>query len=205
MPIARFICPSLVLLLVCGPLPGCKNRELSSQADDLRRRVLELENENKAHRLREAELRAELEREAARPDELPAEIRANMPRVAAISLNRLSHARDTDDDGRRESLMLYIEPKDGRGRFVQMVGHLSVHALLVPPDDDAMTLARVRLAPEALRAAYRSGVTGTHYLVELALELPDGESIDSCLVRVQFDDGLTGRTHETERTISLIR
>ncbi len=187
---------------LCG---GCDGGRKSTANDALRRQVLELEQENEQLRRRQAELTTELYQASQRLESLPPEVRENTPRVAEITISRLSHARDEDDDGVPDLIRLYINPVDGYGRFVQMVGTVSIHAVSLPSDGDAITINRLTLTPTELRAAYRSGVTGTHYTIDLPLENTSELKEDSLLLRVLYEDGHTGRQRTAERDIQLRR
>ena len=97
-------------------------------------------------------------------------------------------------------MQLYVQPVDGLGRFVQLVGHLTVHVGVLPATGDARTLGHVDLSPAELRDAYRSGITGTHYTIEIPLEDP-GAAGSVCDARVHYVDGRTGRRFEAHRSI----
>lgn len=212
--------PSLraTLLLAIGLallLTGCGNKLTSGEADALRRKVLELEKENDLLTLRSTELEAELKRQSLAPESLPLDIRESLPALAGLEINRLSHALDENDDGISDTLEIYVEPRDGRGRFIQMTGHLSVHVAMLPADADAFTIGRLTLTPSQLREAYRSGFSGTHYTIRLPITLKPpgttpGENLDSrvgkmCLLRVIYLDGVTGIEHSARREIKLSR
>ena len=197
----RLMTPTFALAMIS--LSGCGSSLTSDEADALRRKVLDLEKMNLQMSLRTTELEAELKRQSAGLDSLPLEIRENTPRVARLTIGRLSHARDDDDDGRSETLLIYVDPEDGFGRFVQLVGTLTVHAAILPADTDALTIGRFTLKPGPLRDAYRSGFSGTHYTIEFPIQLSPENSGQTCLVRVIFVDGHTGLEHSTEREIKL--
>lgn len=195
---------SAALVLVPAGCEGVKRA--SRENDRLRAEVLDLKEQVQLLGDRNAELEAELRRPGPDLAALPPEWRANAPHVASISIGPLSHARDTDGDGRPDTLILYVRPADGRGRFVQMTGRLSGHAALLPAEGDAVTLGRVTLGPERLRDAYRSSVMGTHYTIDVPLELPDpvaGADPAECIAKVEFTDGLTGRSVTAQREINL--
>ena len=197
----RLMTPTFALAMIS--LSGCGSSLTSDEADALRRKVLDLEKMNLQMSLRTTELEAELKLQSAEFGELSLEIRENTPRVARLTIGRLSHARDDDDDGRSETLLIYVDPEDGFGRFVQLVGTLTVHAAILPADRDAITIGRFTLKPGPLRAAYRSGFSGMHYTIELPIQLSPENSGQTCLVRVIFKDGLTGLVHSTARAIKL--
>jgi hypothetical protein len=87
------------------------------------------------------------------------------------------------------------------------VGTINATATLIPTDADPLTIGRVTLTPSQLRDAYRSSLTGTHYTVELPINLPDSWSRDGAVkdtfVRVIYTDGVTGQTQTAERSIAL--
>jgi hypothetical protein len=62
--------------------------------------------------------------------------------------------------------MVFIQPRDGRDRFLQIVGELKV----VIADPSGATLATRRLSAIEVRDAYREGPFGAHYLVEFHLD-----------------------------------
>ena len=182
-------------------LTGCgASRRVGRENDRLRNRVHELERGLEQALRRGDELEAQLARPHSEPS---AEILANTPQVVEIAIGRLSHAYDEDGDGRPDELVLYVATADGWGRSVQIVGHLSAHAVILPPEDDAITVGRVSLAPKEVRGAYRSGLLGSHYTVRVPLSLPEGPEVVSCIAQVEFVDGYTGGRHTAERAIDL--
>lgn len=187
------------------PLIGCANTAaLRRENDRLRAEVMELKSANDRLEGRVEELDAELTRESQRPDSLPAAVRANTPHVTALDLSRLCHVQDRDRDGRPDRLVLYVQPADSLGRFVQIVGTLTAHAAILPAAGEARTVGRLTLDPAALREAYRSSFTGTHYTVELPLETNELGDATELTARVIFTDGLTGRELTAERTVPLV-
>ncbi len=197
---------AILVLLGAALLPGCSAdpAKLAAENDRLRAELLDLRKQVDGLRRRSNELRADLGRFSADPEALPPEIRANTPHVAEITIGRLSHVRDEDNDGRPDTLVVYVKPVDGLGRAVQLVGHLSVNAALLPGDADAITIGRVQLDPAELRMAYRSAIMGAaHYTVTVPIELPADAREDKCLVRVSYDDGRTRLRHTDEKGISL--
>lgn len=199
---------SALSLAACTFL-GCESRPFETEGDTLRARVVELETEVEQLKRREAELLAELRRvrqAQSRAEEFAdSDVSEFVPHVVDISIGRLSHVRDTDGDGVVDLLRLYIHPVDGRGRFMQMVGQLQVNAVLVPDAADPVSVGRASLSPGELRDAYRSGITGTHYAVQVPLDLsqaPSGE-LEEVTVRVTYIDGITGERCTADRSISL--
>lgn len=205
----RSSCLLALLMLPALFLGACRNtRAVASENERLRFQVLDLESQLDSLQHQNRELRVDLREGATAPDALPEEIRANIPHVTDISLSRLSHARDANNDGQIDALVLYVVPEDGRGRFVQIVGSLAATALLLPTDGDPIVLSRMELTPSQVRDAYRSNLTGIHYTITLPIDqLPDAAALaavgNKVFVRVVYTDGRSGQTFTAERTIKL--
>jgi outer membrane murein-binding lipoprotein Lpp len=189
-----------LLLAGCGSGPG----DIERENDRLRAQVLDLQGEIERLQGRAGELEAQLRAEAAAPGSVPEDVRANAPTVAAIDIDRLSHAEDGEGAGRPDRLIVYLKPRDGLGRFIQIVGDLSVHAALLPAKGDAVTIGRVTIGPAGIREAYRSSFMGTHYTIEVPLAFPDRVPDDGkAMVMVEFVDGFTGTHLTAEQGIAL--
>jgi hypothetical protein len=199
---------ALMVLSVAGLLilaSSCRSPgRVAAENERLRFEVLELQSQVTSLQRLNQELRTELRRAADLPEELPEDVRAAIPHVTGFSISRLSFARDTNRDGAPDEIILYLNPVDGRGRFVQMVGPLTAIAALVPAEADATTIGRITLTPADLRDAYRAGFTGTHYTIHLPIQITAEAAQDqSVFVRVSYTDARSGQTFTADRTISL--
>jgi hypothetical protein len=190
-----------VLFACTGP------RNVATENDRLRARILELEDEiatldGRNRELTGALAEARAERDAA--ETTTPDVRAHVPLVVGITLGRLSHAYDASGDEVPDTLRLYVKPSDGLGRFVQLAGRLDVNIARLPADAPAEPIMQVQLSPGELRAAYRSGFGGTHYTIEVPLPPTRVRALTGPLdVRVFYTDGRTGQTVDTHRTIEI--
>ena len=220
---------AVILSLACAlTLTGCSTGgAVATENDRLRAQVLDLEKQVKTLKGRSAELETQLARATSAPSSVPADIIANTPHVTAIGLSRLSQARDENGDGRLDTIILYLEPTDGLGRFLQIVGRVAMHAAILPSDGPAKTIGQKTLGPAEVRDGYRSAFTGQYYALALPIDppetpktvipaataageisaaasvLPPESPATQCTVRVEFTDGYTGQKFSTERVIDL--
>ncbi|MEM8757366.1 MAG: hypothetical protein AAGF47_06255 [Planctomycetota bacterium] len=179
-------------------LSGCQtkarlsrtNDELRLQRESLRERVDGLE-------LQVAELRSKLaESLMAQPKAPPSDVIDALPRVASLRLTRFS-AVAVDETDAEPVARLFVMPVDGRGRFVQATGSLSVR--LVSPGAEGLepsVLFERSLSPGELRDAYVVGLSGPSY--RLDLPLGGGPLGSSIAVSVILADMVTGVLHEAE-------
>jgi len=203
MPPIYAILPRLLVtscLVAVATVTGCRaggedlvvvNNQLREQNMNLRDRVTALERRN-------AELELATKKKASQPGELPAEIQANLPRITAISLNRLSGIADSAGG---PVVRAYVKPTDGRGRFTQMTGTLTLSFVRVTAGEDAETVLERAFSPAEVREAYRSSFMGTHYTFELPIAQPIGLSDASWLIVATFDDAVTGETLRAEQAL----
>lgn len=218
MPARHSTTPRLPLILILGvasALAGCRAKGAWSESDDLRVQLAEAEGRVAALTLERDEARAKLleaERVRMSTGDLSAEAAAALPRVAAIEIDRLSGLTDSDPADTRpfDAIEVYLKPTDGRERFVQIVGSVSVRADLIPRAGSAsgeppVTISSATLDPAHLREAYRSTFLSTHYTLRMLLDDATTPNMGSgnIALSVEFLDALTGRVHRAERMVPI--
>lgn len=182
---------------------------MESENDRLRAENLDLRNQVDALSAQQRELAAKLsEANQARQAALDPQVLDALPRVASIEIDSLSGFLPGDVAKPAKSVGIYLVPRDGRRRFVPAVGTLTVEVRHMPAlsagesgrPEQEFTL-HADLTPTQLRDAYRSGITGTHYAVELPLPqaLPARDA--TLLLRATFADAITGQTYTCERIV----
>lgn len=203
-----FVLAGLAFVSACG-VGG--NKSVSEANDQLRREKLGLESTIATLTGEKEELRVKLaESERARGSNLPAEVLDAVPRCTGIVIDSLSGFDPADPAKPATGATVYIQPRDGRGRFVPLVGTLRATAQVLPVSLDVaksdqgtldravLAQSRVELSPTKLRDAYRSGLLGTAYAAELKFDAPISDRTSKLLLRVEFIDALTGQTHRAE-------
>lgn len=183
-------------LLLCG----CTVTAIKpTEADRNRERVQELEKANAELVQRNQELEAALG--AAQRQALPASTKidpatmASAPFAATLRIGRFSGLVDDSADGAPDLLRLYLEPRDGRDVVVQVAASATVRATQRAADGSDIEIGSAALDPTAWRMAFRSGLMGSFY----AVDVPLSGSMDPLApvdVRVELDDAFTGRRLE---------
>jgi hypothetical protein len=191
-------------LLSMGLLVGCRaggddlevvNNRLREQNLDLRDRVAAMEQEIE-------ELKLALRQKSSKPGEPPEAVLLNLPRVTRISLDRLTTIAQTP-----EGLVAraHVEPEDGRGRFTQMTGRVTLKLVRVPENGDVETVSERVFEPSEVRDAYRSGFMGTHYTIEMPVTLPSEADGETWLLLAEYVDAVTDAKLKAERSVQLPR
>ena len=209
----RTLAPTLLALTALALLPACRFggvRSVEAENDRLRQEVADHEKTQRALEGEVAELKIKLA-EATRSSTLPPDALEALPRVNEIEISSLSGFEPPDPAKPASEVSVWFETRDGRGRFVQAVGTVTIDALVLPADvgegqdNHPQRIATLILTPAQVRDAYRSSFTGTHYAATVKLEKPiergPGKT-PSLVIRVEFQDAITGELLKGERVIS---
>ena len=199
----------LVLLCCVAVTSGCLRARLGGKpnADDaLRQENLQLkklvaEMEQKlALRSGELEsLRQQLERG---PQPMAG---AEPPVLAQIAFGRYTAALDSDRSGGDDLIRVYVRTLDQRGRMLPVAGRATLQAVFIEPGRDPGLIAKRDFDPSEWDAAYRSGLSGTHYTLELPLpeDLPDG--VAEATVKLSFTQADSGAEFSTQQAVAIER
>lgn len=182
----------VVLVMLCLSVVGCGSADRIARANDL----LRIERETQDARIASleselAETRAKLRETNGRLESpVPADVLDALPRVASIEIGRLSLIEPS-------RAIVFVTPRDGRGRFVQTVATLEVRVIGL--GDEPGVLSEVRLGPLDLRDAFASGLGGASY--RIVAPFADGPT-PAVTVTVSLHDHITGTKHTAERTLT---
>lgn len=192
------------MVLVCAMLGACANQKsFENENDKLRAERLSLQEQIDALQnklaLREGELQATREQ---LNDPLPPVEGVEPPRLAGIVLGLYSGPIDLDGDSVFDALRVYVRPVDQHSRQITAEGTARVRLIVTPADGEPQTILDQRYAPDVFHAAYRDGVTGTHYTLkaDLSKDRPTAATL-----HVTLTDAATGKVFIAKKEVSLVR
>ena len=143
---------------------------------------------------------ARLRRQIQALQNLPEDQRENPYELATIKIARITNFYDKDQDGRREKLIVYLQPIDMDGDTVKVAGTVNVQLWnLDNPDGDAM-VDQWTVEPGELRKVWFDAlITG----YRLTFDRPEALDVlaEPLTVKVAFTDYLTGETYRELRVI----
>ncbi len=204
----RVWCAMGAICACAGCSSGPKNFE--NENDLLRRRVLDMEKQIADLTALNEELtvkvRASASEARSASDGTVAEALEALPRCVEIEIGALSGLVDTDGIAGFDAVDVYVRPLDGRRRFTQVSGWLTVNVSLLPigpagapTSEGPRLIASARLSPHELREAYRSSFTGTHYSVRIPLEEANQPLPGAMSITVTLEDGVSGGVRTATR------
>lgn len=183
---------ALVAIALAVGVGGCRAKALGPSAND------PLRDENRSLREANAELTARMQELEARLAAVEAEqsaggidpeVVAQTPAVRRLELKSGSVVEAIAGEPGRGVARVWLEPVDGRGRFVQVTGWLEVAITALPASGPAIPIGSARLGPAEVRDAYRSGFMGTHYTVEVPIDLAAAGASPNFAVAATFTEG----------------
>ena len=121
--------------------------------------------------------------------------------LQAVIITRYTNLYDKDEDGKKEKLIVYLQPVDREGDVVKAPGLVQVQLWDLEKSENEALLGEWTVAPDELKKLWFSAILGTNY--RLSFDVADKvKKFDEPLtVRVVFTDHLTGRVFKEQSEI----
>jgi len=211
---ARYSALIPVLLCSCALMhfvAGCESAgsrsillELEEERNTLRREKRDLARQFEKSKIENKDLKKRKEV----LDNLPPGVkRENLYRLQKIKITKYTDFYDKDKDGKKEKLIVYIQPIDEDGDIIKAVGAVDVRLQDPNKNDDQEPVAQWRVEPNRLKELWFAGFTSTSYKLtfDVADKISELESVSGGLtVKVTFTDYLTGKVLNEEKLIRII-
>ncbi len=184
---------------------GCNKATIlmPTDADQLREKVRDLSVEVEQLNGANKELKQQLElasKESQSRTGISPDVAAATPRLAAVRVGSPSHFARSGE-AKTCVATIYLEPQDGLGRFLQIVGTLDVSLFELSSTGTSRTLGTASFGPLEVRNAWRGGMIGSHYTFEIPMTGEGWNCSGSATVRLAFVDGYTGTTFSSQREL----
>ncbi|MHC4693543.1 MAG: hypothetical protein ACYS67_12445 [Planctomycetota bacterium] len=121
--------------------------------------------------------------------------------IQSVRITKHTNFFDKDKDGKKETLIVYIQPIDQDGDIIKAPGDIHVQLLDLDKDKDPTLLGKWHITPSKLRKLWFNSLLKTHYRITFdvsdKVENPD----KSLTVTATFTDYITGKVFEEQRLI----
>jgi hypothetical protein len=186
------VCACVMALTLTACSGSGRAGGFANENDELRRDRMELQEQVD-------QLETDLALRVAEIDKLKQQIGtqgtvegADVPHVVALKFGRYTGGIDTSGDDVDDLIRIYLQTLDQHGRAIPVAGKATVQLVSIPEEGDPTVVTSRVFAPGELDAAYRQGLTGTHYTLEVAL--PDSTPNEALTVKVTLTDSASGAT-----------
>jgi hypothetical protein len=186
---------------------GCENAATRS--------ILELEEERNTLIREKKELTSQFEKSKSENKNLKKriQVRDNLPpgvepknlyRLQKINITKYTDFYDKDKDGKKEKLIVYIQPIDDDGDMVKAPGAVEVRLQDPNKNDDQVPVGQWRVEPNQLKKLWFTGFISTSYKLTFNVVDKISEFEEPLMVKVTFTDNLTGKVLNEEKLIRIV-
>jgi len=182
---------------------GCKNAgngkiSLAEQIDKLNQQNSQLQKQIEQAGAENENLRKRLQVLSGLPEGLKGE---NLYRLQRINIGRYTNFYDKDKDGKKEKLIVYLQPIDEDGDIIKVAGAVEVQLWDLSKEQSQALLAQWHVGPDQLKKCWLATLM-THYKLTFDVADKIEELKDPLTVKVTFTDYLTGKVFQEQKVIN---
>ena len=151
--------------------------------------------------------RAEAEKEELKDQiktlsELPVALRLeNLQDVQRVKVTRFTNLYDKDKDGKREMLIVYIQPSDPQGDIIKASGTVDVQLWDLERESTEALIGQWHTEPDELKELWFATIVTTNYRLNFDVSDKIDEYKTPLTVKVTFTDYLTGKIFKEQKVI----
>jgi hypothetical protein len=191
-----------LLLSVAILLGGCRVGSERKNPLELKVRDLQRQKARLAGQLEQREVEIEqLKRQIEALSALPAESRENFYALQAVRITRYTGFYDKDEDGRREKLIVYIQPIDRDGNVLKAAGIVNVQLWDLNNPSAQALLGQWQIGPTELHKLWFDALLSTSYRLTFDAPVTVETLAEPLTVKITFTDYLTGQIFTDQSVI----
>lgn len=164
---------------------------LKQEETQLTYKIEQLESDNK-------QMQKQIQVLSGLPDGAKGE---NLYELQSVKITRYTNIYDKDKDGKKEKLIVYIQPMDAEGDIIKAAGTVDVQLWDLNKDGGEALLGQWHVKPEELTKFWFATILTINY--RLTFDIADKiDKFDEPLtVKVTFTDYLSGKVFKEQRVI----
>lgn len=197
---------SLALLLLCFCTlitAGCE--ETSSRKSSLTEQVSLLKQEKKqlAHQVEQSETENEqLKKQIQVLSDLQPQVEPeDIYNLQRIKISRYTNFYDKDKDGKKEKLIVYIQPIDANGDVIKAAGTVDVQLWDLNKAEDEALLGQWHITADELHERWFATILIINYRLTFDITGIVDKFDEPLTVKVTFTDYLSGKVFKEQRVI----
>lgn len=194
----RYVVFAASLLLVAAGCQDTNNRKtlLTDQIEKLSREKVALAKQLDQVNAENRQLKDRIEVLSALPKD-----QIEPWSLQKIEIGRFTGLYDQDKDGRKEQLIVYIQPIDQDGDTVKSPGAVEVQLWDLNKADSNALLGEWHVGPDQLRKLWLTTLLASNYRLTFDVGGKVSEPKEPLTVKVSFTDYLTGKVFQEQKVI----
>jgi len=125
----------------------------------------------------------------------------NLYRLRKIKIHRYTNFYDKDEDGRKEKLIVYIQPIDEQGDVIKASGAVDVQLWDLSKAGSQALLGQWHVEPGELKKLWFATLITINYRLTFDVADKIDKFKEPLTIKVTFTDYLTGRVFEEQKVI----
>ena len=196
--IAIILAGYLFALTVGCETADSKKTSLANQIQTLQQEQTQLVSQLKQAKAENEQLKERMQVLSGLPEETKPQ---NIYSLSSIKITRYTNLYDKDKDGKKETLIVYIQPIDQDGDAIKAVGAVDVELLDLNKPDGPVRLGRWQITAQELRKLWFKTVLTLNYRLTFQVGDKVGDFKEPLVVKVTFTDHLTGKVFKEQKVI----
>jgi outer membrane murein-binding lipoprotein Lpp len=190
------------IIIVAGCLfaaaAGCENNKPAQKIE-----MLQQENTTLQAQLKQSESEIEqLKSQVKTLSELPADVRLeDLYNLQKIKITRYTNIYDENKDGKKETLLVYIQPIDEQGDIVKATGAVDVELWYLDKAEGQAKLGAWHVSPDQLKKMWYATFITINYRLSFDVTGEISGDEKELVVKVTFTDYLSGKVFQEQKVI----
>ncbi len=186
------------LCVVAGCGNNSKKIPLAEQIETLTEQKTQLEMQIEKSRAENKQLTKQMHTLAGLPENVKGE---NLYRLRRIDIGRYTGFFDKDDDGTKEKLIVYIQPRDEEDDIVKASGTVDVQLWDLNKNDGKALLGQWSVKPNELKKLWFATLVTINYRLTFDIAGKVQSFDEPLTVKVTFTDYLSGKIFKEQKVI----
>jgi outer membrane murein-binding lipoprotein Lpp len=191
-----------IIIIVAGCLlavaAGCQSSSKTKEIETLRQEKTQLQSQIEQSKSETEQLKNQVKVLSG----LPADVRLeDLYNLQKIKITRYTNLYDKNDDGKKDKLLVYIQPIDDQEDIVKATGAVDVELWDLNKEQGDAVLGTWHVTPEQLKKLWCATLITINY--RLSFDVDDKITGDEkeLVVKVTFTDYPSGKVFEKQKVI----
>ena len=193
-----------IIVILFGLMPvfiaGCESDVSKAVAEiaGLRADITQLNRQLEQCKVRNEQLEKQVETLSALKPEIRLE---NLYHLEKVKLSGYTNLYDKDGDGKKETLIVYIQPIDQQGDVIKAAGSVKVQLWDLDRKEGNALLGEGEMGPSELANQWMDVMMSVNYRLMFDVRSKIEGISNPLTVKVMFTDYLTGKTFEEQKVV----
>ena len=191
---------AIFILLIL--IPGCtstnEKETLTVQIEQLTQEKTQLQKQIEQSEKENDQLRQQVQVLSGLPEEVKLE---NLNLLENIKIGRYTGFYDKDEDGRKETLIVYLHPTDEQGNALKAAGTVEVQLWDLNKSNGQAMLGQWKIEPDELKKLWFETLVSIYYRLTFNVADIIDNLKEPLTVKVTFTDYLTGKVFTEQKAI----